>query len=220
MDEEIHRYTGEGIEVSYDVRRCIHARECVRGLPDVFDTDQRPWVNPHNADADDIAEVIERCPTGALHYERADDGPEEAVPDENTVTVISDGPHYVRGDSVIETPDDEQLLADTRIALCRCGASDNKPLCDNSHLEIEFEAPGTVEDNSAETGATGGGGRLSVVPTPDGPLHVSGPFEMSGEDDGSVFRGTDVWLCRCGHSEDKPFCDGTHGRIGFSTEGE
>ncbi|WP_224447192.1 CDGSH iron-sulfur domain-containing protein [Haloprofundus salilacus] len=223
MEEEIYEYTGEGIEVSYDVRRCIHARECVRGLPSVFDPDRRPWIEPDKADVDDLAEVIERCPTGALHYERTDDGPEEAVPDENTVTVTADGPHYVHGDSVIETPDGEELLADTRVALCRCGASGNKPLCDNSHLEIEFEAPGTVADDATDdagTEARTGEGRLSVVPTSNGPLRVSGPFEMRGEDDGSMFRGTDVWLCRCGHSEEKPFCDGTHARIGFSTEGE
>ncbi|WP_224332190.1 CDGSH iron-sulfur domain-containing protein [Haloprofundus halobius] len=223
MKEEIHNYTGEGIEVSYDVRRCIHARECVRGLPAVFDPDRRPWIDPNNADADDIAEVIERCPTGALHYERTDDGPEEAVPDENTVTVTSDGPHYVRGDGVIETPGGGELLADTRMALCRCGASENKPLCDNSHLEIEFEALGTVGDEHADDvgpGTTDRGGPLTVVPTPDGPLHVTGLFEMHGEDDASVFRGTDAWLCRCGHSGAKPFCDGTHARVGFSTEGE
>ena len=220
MEEDIHEYTGEGVEVTYDVLRCIHARECVRGLPRVFDPDRRPWIEPDNADVDDLAEVIERCPTGALHYERTDDGPEEAVPDENAITITANGPHYVRGDVEIETPDGEQLLADTRVALCRCGASENKPLCDNSHLEIDFEAPGTVTDNSKGTEATAGDGRLAVVPTVNGPLRVSGTFEIEGKEDGSVFRGTEVWLCRCGRSGNKPFCDGTHSRVGFSTEGE
>lgn len=238
MEEDIHEYTGEGADVTFDVRRCIHARECVRGLPAVFDRDRRPWVNLDNvrasdasasqtgADApdatpvDDLAEVIERCPTGALHYERHDDGPGEAVPDENTITVTADGPHHVRGDVEIGTTAGETLLSDTRVALCRCGASENKPLCDNSHLDVEFEAPGAVADNRSATEARVGGEPLSVVPTPDGPLHVSGPFEIRGRDDGSVFRGTDVWLCRCGGSGNKPFCDGTHARIGFSTGGE
>jgi len=220
MEEDVHDYHGAGIDVSYDVRRCVHVRECVRGLPDVFDPDRRPWIEPDEATVDDLAEVIERCPTGALHYERHDEGPEESVPDDNTITVTADGPHYVRGDVELETADGEALLSDTRAALCRCGASENKPLCDNSHLDVGFDAPGTVADNSAGTEGAEDGGRLSVVPTPDGPLHVSGEFAIRGDDDGSVFRGTDVWLCRCGHSGNKPFCDGTHARIGFSTGGE
>lgn len=219
MEEEIHEYAGEDVDVSYDVRRCIHARECVRGLPAVFDPDRRPWIEPDRADADELAEVVERCPTGALHYERHDDGPGEATPDENTIAVTANGPHYVRGDVEIETPDDETLLSDTRVALCRCGASENKPLCDNSHLDVDFEAPGTVAENRGGREPESGG-RLSVVPTPNGPVHVTGAVEIRGEDDGSTFRGTDVWLCRCGGSGNKPFCDGTHARIGFSTDGE
>jgi uncharacterized Fe-S cluster protein YjdI len=37
------RYTGREIEVTYDPVRCLHAAECVRGLPSVFDTSRRPW---------------------------------------------------------------------------------------------------------------------------------------------------------------------------------
>lgn len=220
MEEEIHEYAGEALDVTYDVRRCIHARECVRGSPAVFDPDRRPWIEPDNADAQELAEVILRCPTGALHFERHDDGPEEVVPEENCITVTAGGPHYVRGEVEIHTPDGEPLLSDTRVALCRCGASDNKPLCDNSHRDIEFDASGTVADNSETTQEGANGGPLSVVPTPNGPLQVRGAFEIEGADDGSVFHGTDAWLCRCGGSGNKPFCDGTHARIGFSTEGE
>ena len=65
------RYTGREIEVTYDPVRCLHAAECVRGLPMVFDTSRRPWVEPDGADAEVLAAVIERCPTGALHYTRS-----------------------------------------------------------------------------------------------------------------------------------------------------
>jgi uncharacterized Fe-S cluster protein YjdI/CDGSH-type Zn-finger protein len=140
MDQNIHEYSGEDIEVSYDVKRCIHARECVKGLPDVFDPDKRPWIEPNNADVDELADVIMECPTGALHFERTDDGPEETAPDENAVTVVPDGPLYLHGDIEIMTPDDETLLADTRVALCRCGMSENKPLCDGTHAEIGFSS--------------------------------------------------------------------------------
>jgi uncharacterized Fe-S cluster protein YjdI len=95
MDEDIHQYSGEQIEVSYDILRCTHARECVEKLPEVFDPDERPWIDPDNADVDDLAGVIMQCPTGALQFERSDGGPSEPVPGENTITVVPDGPLYL-----------------------------------------------------------------------------------------------------------------------------
>jgi CDGSH-type Zn-finger protein/uncharacterized Fe-S cluster protein YjdI len=216
MEQDVHEYEGEDITVSYDVKRCIHVRECVRGLPGVFDPDRRPWVDPDGAGADDVAEVITRCPTGALHFERKDGGWQETTPDENAIAVEPDGPLYVRGDVEVTDEDGSVLLADTRVAFCRCGASANKPLCDNSHLEIDFEAPGTVGGSSGSDASPGG--KLSITPTQDGPLHVEGSFEIDGPDDGSTYRGDDAWLCRCGASEDKPFCDGSHSRVGFTTD--
>jgi CDGSH-type Zn-finger protein/uncharacterized Fe-S cluster protein YjdI len=218
MDEDIHQYAGEEIEVSYDVNRCIHARECVRGLPDVFDPDKHPWIEPDNADIDELTDVIMECPTGALHFDRADGGPDEPVPEENTVTVAPDGPLYLRGGIEITTLDDDVLLRDTRVALCRCGLSENKPLCDNSHAEGDFEADGADADQPSETKDERGGGTLTVTPTPDGPVLLQGDFELRRADDRSTFRDTDIALCRCGGSQNKPFCDGTHTELSFSSE--
>jgi CDGSH-type Zn-finger protein len=52
---------------------------------------------------------------------------------------------------------------------------------------------------------------------PDGPIAISGPFELkdaAGKD--IVHAEVTVKLCRCGGSQNKPFCDGTHRRNGFS----
>jgi CDGSH-type Zn-finger protein/uncharacterized Fe-S cluster protein YjdI len=219
MDEDVHKYDGEDITVSYDLKRCIHVRECVRGLPDVFDPQKKPWIEPDEANPEELADVITRCPTGALHFERTDGGPAEETPDENVIAVAPDGPLYLRGDIEITSPDGDEVLRDTRVAACRCGASENKPLCDNSHRRIEFEADGTVPNQSDSEEATSDGS-LRVTPTKDGPLHVEGPVEIDGQIDGSSVRKYDAWLCRCGGSQNKPFCDGTHARIGFSTERE
>lgn len=220
MKEDVHQYSGEEIKVSYDVQRCIHARECVRWLPEVFDPDKRPWIDPDNADADELADVITACPTGALHFERTDDGSEETTPDENAVTVVPDGPLYLHGDIEITTPDDETLLSDTRVALCRCGLSDNKPLCDNSHAEADFKADSSIPEDHEATENVDSGGTLQVIPTPDGPVLLNGAFELHGIDDGSTLRATDAALCRCGSSQTKPFCDGTHAEVGFASETE
>jgi CDGSH-type Zn-finger protein/uncharacterized Fe-S cluster protein YjdI len=217
MEQDIHEYSNEKITVSYDVNRCIHARECVRNLPSVFDPDRRPWIDPNNADINELTDVIMQCPTGALQFDRTDDGPAEPIPEKNTVTVVPNGPLYLRGDIEIATPDNTVLLADTRVGLCRCGASENKPLCDNSHEAIDFQDNGTVK-STPDGSDSSDGETLRVVPTPNGPVLLRGEFEIRGRDDEQSHRSADAALCRCGGSQDKPFCDGTHDAIGFSTE--
>ena len=122
-------YRGSAIDVSFDPKRCLHAAECVRGLPSVFDVKARPWIDPDGAAADAIAEVVRRCPSGALHYELPDgerelpDGPARVRADEG-------GPLWMRGELRLETAEGE--LAETRAALCSCGQSETRPFCDGS----------------------------------------------------------------------------------------
>jgi len=136
-------YEGEDIVVTYDVKRCIHAKECVHGLRSVFDPERKPWVDPDGAEADAVAEVVERCPTGALHYRRTDGGAPESPPERATVQVEPSGPLWIEGRIQLVDDQGEVRWTDTRVALCRCGASRNKPFCDNSHKDIDFttEAP-------------------------------------------------------------------------------
>lgn len=133
-------YTAKDITVFYDAKLCIHAAECVRGLPQVFDTSKKPWIQPEHATSDAIAEIIHRCPSGALRYERLDGGTNEIIPDEFTGTFAENGPLYLRGAIKLTSSEGQTLFEGTRVALCRCGASKNKPFCDRSHQEIGFLA--------------------------------------------------------------------------------
>jgi len=217
MDEDIHEYAGEAITVRYDVTRCIHVRACVEGLPEVFDADARPWIEPDAADPEAVARVVMECPTGALRFERVDGGPGEPIPAENRVDVAPDGPLYVRGDIAIESPEGETILTDTRIALCRCGASGNKPLCDGSHAENGFEDPGAVESGERVTESEPPSASIVLSPVPSGPMKLSGSVEIGGAN-GETYGGTETALCRCGASGEKPFCDGSHREVGFAGE--
>jgi uncharacterized Fe-S cluster protein YjdI/CDGSH-type Zn-finger protein len=131
-------YANDRVEVAWEPAFCIHAAECLRGLPAVFDSQRRPWVIVDNGSPDDIAAVIQRCPTGALHFRRLDGGPQEPVPEETTVQQRPNGPLYIRGNVRIFAPDHTLIRQDTRVALCRCGASENKPFCDGSHRRAGF----------------------------------------------------------------------------------
>jgi uncharacterized Fe-S cluster protein YjdI len=46
----------------------VHAGECVRGLPAVFDPNQDPWIQPDAAPAEQVISQIGACPSGALEY--------------------------------------------------------------------------------------------------------------------------------------------------------
>lgn len=214
MTEKLHHYASDEIEVTYSVKRCIHAAECVRGLPRVFKPDERPWIQPAHANADEIATVIMRCPTGALHFERKDGGAAEQPDDHNSIKVVADGPLYVRGDLTINRDGDVTVVNDTRVALCRCGASSIKPFCDNSHKKAQFHDAGTLADQTLGS-QDSSSNQLIITATKDGPYHVAGAFALVGSDD-TTLQGDDAYLCRCGGSNSKPFCDGTHAKIGFT----
>jgi len=105
---------------------------------------------------------------------------------------------------------------ETRATLCRCGASQNKPFCDNTHQEIGFEA--TETDPIICEGEYETGGKLTIIAHTNGPLEVQGNFEIIGADSETLFRGNKTWLCRCGGSGKKPFCDSTHKKNGSTAE--
>ncbi|MCX4820637.1 (4Fe-4S)-binding protein [Streptomyces sp. NBC_01142] len=122
-------YEGRRVTVSFQPVRCLHAAECLRGLPQVFDLDERPWVRPDGAAAERVAEVVRRCPSGALQY-RLPDGPAETPDRPTTVTRTATGQLVMRGDLDIRTAYDGRR--ETRVALCGCGASGHQPYCDHS----------------------------------------------------------------------------------------
>lgn len=130
MSETFRAYTGDAIEVRYDKNRCLHAAKCVKGLPEVFDVQKLPWIQPEHGTADRIAEVVERCPTDALEYTRKDGGAKEVAPSSTTIVQEENGRLYRRGN--IQIMNGEEAVQATRATLCGCGYSQNKPFCDNS----------------------------------------------------------------------------------------
>lgn len=141
----VHRtYATDQIEVLWDAQYCIHTANCIRSAPEVFNPLVRPWVNVGAEPADTIAEAILRCPTGALHFRRLDGGAQEPVPEQARVRTVPDGPLYVRGDVTLTDEQGTIIRRDTRMALCRCGESRNKPFCDNAHRAIGFRDRGRI----------------------------------------------------------------------------
>jgi uncharacterized Fe-S cluster protein YjdI/CDGSH-type Zn-finger protein len=133
-------YRGTDVEVSFDLDICVHIGECLRGQSEVFKLNRRPWVLPDQASADVVADVVLRCPSGALQFRRLDGGPEETH-EGTTVTPVRNGPLLVVGQIEVRR-EDQTIEVLPRAMLCRCGFSNHKPFCDNEHLSVGFRAPG------------------------------------------------------------------------------
>ena len=134
-------YGSDAIRVLWDATLCIHTGICLRGLPDVFDVHARPWVDLTGADPEEVAATIRACPTGALRYEPGSGLDAEAPAEPTVVEVRPNGPLYLRGRIRVTTPGGQAVAEAPRMALCRCGASENKPFCDNSHRLVGFRDP-------------------------------------------------------------------------------
>ena len=209
------KYKGESVNVRWNGRLCIHIGECGRATGELFVGGRKPWCQPDLVSDAEVEDVVERCPTGALTYEYEDASRKEQASSLNMVHVAYNGPLYVRGDLAIEGADETASGLAFRAALCRCGQSKNKPYCDNSHEGAGFTDYGAVGDAGTKLEETGG--KLSVTPLQDGPLLVKGNATISSSSGRTAWQGNQVALCRCGASENKPFCDGKHATVGFKS---
>ena len=189
---------GEKMTLVYEGKKCIHSRFCVTGAPKVFLANVvGPWIQPDVIDVDRLVEISHACPSGAIRYTRKDGKPDETAPPVNLITVREGGPYAVRADIRLEG----QSSA-FRLTLCRC--------------DVAFSATGEPPTGKADM-LDVRDGPLSVEPEMDGPLQVRGNVEIISGTGRVVARLTQARLCRCGGSATKPFCDGTHARIGFKS---
>jgi CDGSH-type Zn-finger protein/uncharacterized Fe-S cluster protein YjdI len=203
---------GKDLTLIYEGKKCIHARFCVTWGPKVFLANVKgPWIHPDAMEVERLAEIAHVCPSGAIRYKRKDGVHDEQPPLVNLIAVREGGPYAVRAQIMLDGES-----AHFRATLCRCGASKNKPFCDGSHHEVEFDASGEPPTGKADMLPVRDG-PLAIDPLTDGPLQVRGNLEITSGTGRVVARVVQARLCRCGGSANKPFCDGTHARIGFKS---
>jgi CDGSH-type Zn-finger protein len=134
-------YVGKRITIHDNRKICSHAAECVNNSPSVFKLNARPWINPDAADIEEIINTVRKCPSGALSYSL--DGIEYRDQNQQVepmITVFKNGPYLITGG--IELSGEQIQWAEgsskEHYALCRCGASNNKPFCDGMHRTVNF----------------------------------------------------------------------------------
>ena len=128
----------------------------------------------------------------------------------NVLHVNPDGPNVVTGEIAVVTPTGVREMKTA--VLCRCGHSADKPFCDGAHVKARFtdqaRLPATVDSVGAAPG------KLTVTPLRNGPNRCEGPLTVR-DGEGRTAASMSTVLCRCGGSQTKPYCDGTHKKNGF-----
>lgn len=191
MSDEPRQYHLGALTVHWQPAKCQHSGICAAGLPLVFDPKRRPWIDLSQATEAQIAEQVRQCPSGALSL---------------TPPAAVDLP------GATLNPDDEKT----------------NPGVSLSEVEAAAVASAGVEQPSTDENAQGGADdeeeeattdetltAPAVTPMPNGPLLVDGTISLRLPN-GEVQVVEKCALCRCGGSANKPFCDGSHSKNGFT----
>ena len=135
-------YTNGEVTVVWKPGLCIHSAVCVKGLPGVFQPDEKPWIKADGASTEAIVEQVKKCPSGALSYFMKDDEGQATTAGhekETLVEIRKGGPLLVHGRLHLNYPDGTVEEVDQTTAFCRCGHSSKKPFCDGTHRKAGFE---------------------------------------------------------------------------------
>jgi uncharacterized Fe-S cluster protein YjdI len=136
---DIKEYSNGEVTVTWEAKKCIHSGICVKGLPEVFKPNERPWIQIENATTDQLVDRIKKCPSGALGYYMNAEGDQTAQSMETKVEVLENGPLLVYGTLKVTLKDGSAETKNRTTAFCRCGASQNKPYCDGAHVKEGFQ---------------------------------------------------------------------------------
>lgn len=142
-------YKNKHIIIHWFPELCAHPGTCLRLLPEVFNLEQRPWVNVDAAEPEEIINAVDKCPSGALRYSLPEGSKvdvqiangvgninlEKSNPAAVEISVKANGPLLIDGPTVVIGLDGKPLKEGSKMALCRCGLSGNRPFCDGVHTK-------------------------------------------------------------------------------------
>jgi CDGSH-type Zn-finger protein len=132
-------YAGPDVTIHDNRGICAHAGKCTEGLPAVFRYGQEPWIDPSGASQAEISKVIKTCPSGALSLTISGVEPQANEAGEITVFIAPGGPYVVSGAAELLDSEFGEGAPTEHFTLCRCGGSKNKPFCDGTHWNVEFD---------------------------------------------------------------------------------
>ena len=137
MGETVKDYGRGDLTIHWKPKKCIHSEICVKTLPEVYKPSEKPWIQPEGASEQELMAQIDRCPSAALTYTRKGEEEKNEVSASTEIEVVPNGPFLVKGGCTLVREGQSEVQGGMT-ALCRCGASSNKPFCDGTHKKIDF----------------------------------------------------------------------------------
>jgi CDGSH-type Zn-finger protein len=125
---------GTEVTIVDDRSICTHASFCANRITNVWKAAKT--IDDDEALREQMVEMVQRCPSGALTLRTNGSELEPALPVQ--IGVQRDGPLLVTGRIRVQRSDGQTFEVRNRVALCRCGNSKIKPLCDGTHKEVGF----------------------------------------------------------------------------------
>ena len=192
-ERQTSTYPGQALEIVYDRTLCVHVGECGRSKVGLFDAKKDPWCTPDAVALDVAVDVVQRCPPGRSPTPARTAAPRRPPRREHRATSPRTAP--------TTSPASSRSTARTgaarplRAALCRCGASKNKPFCAGPTSRRASRTP----VRSANAGMARRRGRqVHGQARPERTAaRVRAPAIRAAT--GRVaFKGTKAALCRCG----------------------
>lgn len=142
MTEITKKYSNEDITIVWKPSVCIHSTLCwkgEKGLKQVFNPAEKPWIKPEGGTTSEIIERINNCPSGAISfYYNNEQHKTTETKAESIVEAMPNGPLLVYGNITVKLSNGETTQKNKVTAFCRCGASSNKPYCDGTHTKNGF----------------------------------------------------------------------------------
>ena len=135
----VKKYSKDDLTVIWKPKQCIHSKKCWKGLLQVFNPQNRPWINMDGASTERIKKQVDACPSGALSYEIQAETVVIQDSANTKVEALLNGPLMVHGTLEVTNANGSVETRKRSTAFCRCGASENKPYCDGQHNTINFK---------------------------------------------------------------------------------
>lgn len=129
--------------------------------------------------------------------------------EKNVIQLTENGPMGISGDIEVVDHEGNQITRSDAVWMCRCGQSKDKPFCDGSHRSCDFSTDGDIGEALGKS-MIEEKAHLQVRVNRRAGLLVDGPCMLVSADGMRTRQMERFTLCRCGKSENMPFCDATH----------
>lgn len=136
-EELLQVYEKDDVKVVFNRSICEGSGNCVGKFPDIYKNASKDWIKVEEGSIEELQDSINACPTGALALFVKNKMYVKTF-DKSKITYKKKSPFNLVGKFTINIDKWPKNSNASKVSLCRCGASKNKPFCDYSHASLKI----------------------------------------------------------------------------------